>query len=133
MNFARKLNSSTNLSWANRRDLNHIGSGKEIEVLWRSLKFATHADSENATKDKGLLGVGIISDLLSDLFRTNSEGGESLELLGGKVFRKSSTGVIPDEGYDLFYQFVRLRILPSPSFSAKFFGALNRSLALDAL
>lgn len=97
------------------RDLNHTGEGKEVEKLWRAMKFATQDDSTavGVGVDKGLLGVGIISNLLYDLFRKDYEATDVLELLGGKLYRTSVCGNIPDEGYDLFYQFVSLHLLRS--------------------
>lgn len=55
----------------------------------------------------GFLGVGVLSDLLLDVYRVGEEReARGVEILGGRVWKVPSTALLSDEGFDIFYQFV---------------------------
>lgn len=96
--------------------------GEEIDQLWSAIKFSriatsieTGAERVVASAEHGFLGVGVLSDLLLDVYRTEEEREEKgVEILGGKVWKVASQGLLCDEGFDIFYQFVRrFFLLPS--------------------
>ncbi|GAA5940278.1 hypothetical protein JCM1841_003586 [Sporobolomyces salmonicolor] len=89
----------------------------EVEELWRGLKFAKKASSEEETDPSareeefdGLLGVGVLADEVANLCRPildeSCDRDESVELLGGRVWRAAYAGEWPRESWDLLYQFI---------------------------
>lgn len=109
---------------------------REVELLWRGLKFARAApssapDSSDACSnqpEEGLLGVNALADALDAVFAGAScpPGTDSLEtgdaadgasvvLLGARVQKIQNRVEWPRPGWDLFYQLVRLPSLHSSS------------------
>ena len=92
-----------------------IRCGEEIDQLWSAIKFSRIATSVETGKEKvvanaehGFLGVGVLSDLLLDVYREGEElEGKGVEILGGRVWKEPSKALLCEEGFDLFYQFVR--------------------------
>lgn len=79
--------------------------GDEIARLWAGLKFAK--TSSLSADDEGFIGVGVLGDCIADVFRSASDTGLHVAILGGKVFKELTTvPELPNEGWDLFYQFV---------------------------
>ena len=106
---------------------------REVELLWRALKFARGTPSnasgtsvdEAPDADDGLLGVGVLADALDVVFgeaadpddaELGLDGGEdaaSLIVLGARVHKEQQIKVEwPRAGWDLFYQLVRAALLP---------------------
>jgi hypothetical protein len=97
------------------------GGGSEVEKLWKGLKFARSSAEEEEEKDEvsnGLIGVGVIAEAISNLFRPTTiisstesaqdqqEEEEAIAVLGGKVWKDSCEGQWSREAWDLFYAFV---------------------------
>ncbi|GAA5867512.1 hypothetical protein JCM1840_002532 [Sporobolomyces johnsonii] len=89
----------------------------EVEKLWRGLKFAKSSASDEETDPSareedfdGLLGVGVLADGVANLFRPaydeSRDQDESVELLGGRVWRDAYEGEWSREAWDLLYQFI---------------------------
>lgn len=93
------------------------GAEEQVEKLWKGLKFARSSEHNDDDEewDSGLLGVGVLADVLTNVFRAESadgaddESARSIEILGGRVFKESvaSAGdTWTREGWDLFYAFI---------------------------
>lgn len=78
--------------------------GDEIARLWAGLKFAKTSSS---SEEEGFVGVGVLGDCIADVFRPADDRGLHVAILGGKVFKDTTTAPeLPNEGWDFFYQFV---------------------------
>lgn len=78
----------------------------EITLLWRSMKFAKGPIVNTGRPEQGLLGVGVLADVLIDVFRDPAEDGVHVDLLGGRVYKTpTSTPTAWEEYWDLFYSF----------------------------
>lgn len=86
--------------------------GEEVGQLWRGMKFATASTGGGKKKGKepgAQLGVGVLGDAIADVFRdVEEEPGVYVNVLGGRVHKEASKKDLTGEGWDLFYQFVRL-------------------------
>ncbi|BGP12271.1 hypothetical protein JCM10213_000034 [Rhodosporidiobolus nylandii] len=83
------------------------GVAKDVERLWKALKFAkVTPDGEKEEEEDGLLGVGVLVQALDVVFRSVGEEKEHVELLGGKVWKTPQQAEWPREAWDLFYQFI---------------------------
>lgn len=78
--------------------------GDEVGRLWRALKFSKGTTST----EEGLLDVRVLGDCIADVYRGREDDSMHVVVLGGKIYKEASEVVaaIPDEGWDLFYQFV---------------------------
>ncbi|GAA5917868.1 hypothetical protein JCM8208_006524 [Rhodotorula glutinis] len=102
---------------------------REVELLWRALKFARGTPSsangssvdDASAGDDGLLGVGVLADALDVVFGEAADlsddgldhdvsgagDGSSLVVLGARVRRDQQVKVEwPRAGWDLFYQLI---------------------------
>lgn len=88
--------------------------GEEIDQLWAAIKFSRISTNTQSGEERveqnakhGYLSVGVLSDLLLDVYRTGEEReARGVEILGGRVWKVPSTALLCDEGFDIFYQFV---------------------------
>lgn len=81
----------------------------EVERLYTSLNFAkTWAEEEG--NGSRLLGVGVLRDAIAEVYRVRNEDdelpGKFVQVLGGRVYKEPNEDEMPDEFWDLFYQFV---------------------------
>ncbi|BGP36264.1 hypothetical protein JCM10449v2_000162 [Rhodotorula kratochvilovae] len=95
---------------------------REIELLWRALKFARASATPSSSSggvagaeadEDGLLGVGVLADALDAVFREPPPAGEqdgpdegSVTILGGRVRKDQGAVEWPRAGWDLFYQLI---------------------------
>ncbi|BGP44349.1 hypothetical protein JCM10450v2_000160 [Rhodotorula kratochvilovae] len=95
---------------------------REIELLWRALKFARASATPSSSSggvagaeadEDGLLGVGVLADALDAVFRERTPEGEqdgpdegSVTILGGRVWKDQGAVEWPRAGWDLFYQLI---------------------------
>lgn len=91
--------------------------GEEVASLWAGLRFAKGGGEKDGEKDLGCLGVAVLGDVIRAAARKEGEeGGVSVVLLGGKVYKEASGSEMTAEGWALFYQFVSsLSVLSSNS------------------
>ncbi|GAA5956254.1 hypothetical protein JCM3765_005607 [Sporobolomyces pararoseus] len=92
------------------------GGSVEVQRLWQGLKFARKSPSVDGDRSgeeelDGLVGVGVIAEAISNLFRPPTEdstaaGRGGIDVLGGRIWREESKQVWSREGWDLFYAFV---------------------------
>ncbi|GAA6063813.1 hypothetical protein JCM10212_001644 [Sporobolomyces blumeae] len=86
-----------------------------VEKLWVGLKFARGGSTDEKDEaDEGLLGVGVLAEVFSNLFRPDADSSTdladsdsaSVSLLGGKAWKTAYEGEWSREAWDLFYQFI---------------------------
>ncbi|GJN92035.1 hypothetical protein Rhopal_005063-T1 [Rhodotorula paludigena] len=97
------------------------GGDRDVELLWRALKFARGPTASESKEGKGkgkepaedgLLGVGVLADAIDNVYRNlnNDEDGEDayVGVLGGRVWKtQKKAPQWPREAWDLFYQLVK--------------------------
>ncbi|GAA6007538.1 uncharacterized protein JCM10292_003919 [Rhodotorula paludigena] len=96
------------------------GGDRDVELLWRALKFARGPTASESKEGKGkgkepaedgLLGVGVLADAIDNVYRglNNDEDGEDayVGVLGGQVWKtQKKAPEWPREAWDLFYQLI---------------------------
>ncbi|GAA5995448.1 hypothetical protein JCM5350_005978 [Sporobolomyces pararoseus] len=98
------------------------GGSEEIQKLWQGLKFARGSSSNSSRTERsreeeemdGLVGVGVIVEAISNLFRLPTDeidpeaggGAGGINVLGGTIWKEESKQVWSRAGWDLFYNFV---------------------------
>lgn len=86
-----------------------------VVALWQALKYAQNkSDKGESCEQNGLIDVGVLTEAIDTMLleeEAPTESGDSMVLLGGRVWKEIHTATWTRAHWDLFYQLVSPKVI----------------------